>query len=303
MDIKEQVNDLNRREFMARGMWGAMLFTASVAGLHKLGGDAALAQDAPAAPPELVYNPHWWKIVFALSIMFCEIPYLEYSMEGEPADKRDEVFFANVRLLGERINWGSRVVPIKKALHPKTEILPYQEFEELLMRSEVAGVGMCWCRTTFKNCDRPRNTCIHLSFPGNRYDLMRRTDVSAVSRDELQATIQLAEEHGLVHELIRAGNDDTYYVICNCCPCCCAGLRGLIEFGNPMVVKSEFVPEVNDNCTGCGTCLERCHFGARSIVGRRAVVDADKCYGCGLCCTGCPNEASFLVQRPGIQGV
>jgi ferredoxin len=291
-------NELTRRGFLSHGMWGALLAYASLRGLKLAAGEGtALAADAPIAPEKLAYNPHWWKIVFAFSMLFNEVPFLEFVREGEPRDTRDATFFHYVRKLGERVNWGSRVVPVRRAIHPKTEILPYQEFEELLMRSEVTGVGTCWCRSTFKNCDAPRDTCIHLGMPGNRLDLMHRGEVSKVSRDEIRDVIRRAEEHGLVHELIRAGDEDTYYVICNCCTCCCASLRGLVQFGNKLAIASEFAPEVNSNCTGCGVCVKRCPFGARAIVNRRAVVDATKCLGCGLCATGCPNEATFLVKR------
>jgi len=289
----ENETGFTRREFVEMGMWGTLMLYAGAAGLSSLVETPALAQHM-AAPKELALNPYWWNRVFAYVMAMCEIPYLEFELEP---GKNDEEFFGKVNLLMEKINWGTRVVPIGKAIHPKTEILPYQEFEEVLMRSEVQGIGECWCRTTFKNCDRPTNTCILLGFPGNRLDLENKGHVAKVSRDEIRAVIKRAEEAGLVHELIRAGDDDTYYVICNCCPCCCAGLRGLVEFGNKGVIHSEFIPQTNDNCEGCGTCLGRCYFNARTLADGKIVVDPEKCLGCGLCCTGCPNEANFLVKR------
>jgi len=294
---------LDRREFLQQGMWGILLAYASVSSLNLFANSGEVFAQEVIVPKALVMNPHWWKRVFGVVMMLCEIPYLEYALSDESDEKkRDGEFFKNVGMLGKSVNWGTRIVPIREAVHQETEILPYQEFEELLMRTEVAHIGECWCRTTFKNCDRPTNTCIILSSPGNRLNLVEMEYMSRVSREEIRAVIDRAEEAGLVHELVRVGDEDTYYVICNCCPCCCVGLRGLIEFGNEMVVKSEFVPEVNANCTGCGRCLKRCYFSARTIKNGMAVVDTERCMGCGLCCTGCQNDASFLVKRQGESG-
>ena len=58
------------------------------------------------------------------------------------------------------------------------------------------------------------------------------------------------------------------------------------------------VPDIDAaKCTGCGTCLKRCRFKARSVANGKASVDTEKCMGCGLCSTGCPGKASFLVKR------
>lgn len=284
-------NAVNRRDFLEKGMWGALLFYASLSSLNIV---ANTAGAETVVPKQLVLNPHWWKLVYAAMAMLFEIPYLEAARE---ASESDAEVFRHIAGLGSELNWGTRVVPVRQAIHPETEILPYQEFEELLMRTEVRGVGECWCRSTFKNCDRPTNTCIYLAFPGNRLNLIDRGHVARVTREEIREVIERAEDAGLVHELIRVGDDDTYYVICNCCPCCCAGLRGLVEFGNRMVTKSEFIPEINEYCNACGACLDRCHFSARTIEDGRARVDPEKCFGCGLCCTGCPKDATFLVER------
>ena len=43
-------------------------------------------------------------------------------------------------------------------------------------------------------------------------------------------------------------------------------------------------------CLGFGNCVERCKFGALSIVGGRAHVDREKCKGCMSCITVCPRH-------------
>lgn len=52
-----------------------------------------------------------------------------------------------------------------------------------------------------------------------------------------------------------------------------------------------------DLCTGCGTCLTLCRFGA---INERFEVDPIRCEGCGVCVDFCPVQAiDFPVQRCG----
>ncbi len=52
-----------------------------------------------------------------------------------------------------------------------------------------------------------------------------------------------------------------------------------------------------DLCTGCGTCLGLCRFGA---ITDRFEVDAIRCEGCGVCVDFCPEKAiDFPPQRCG----
>jgi MinD superfamily P-loop ATPase len=52
-----------------------------------------------------------------------------------------------------------------------------------------------------------------------------------------------------------------------------------------------------DLCTGCGTCLDLCRFGA---ITDRFEVDAIRCEGCGVCVDFCPAKAiDFPPQRCG----
>lgn len=52
-----------------------------------------------------------------------------------------------------------------------------------------------------------------------------------------------------------------------------------------------------DLCTGCGTCLSLCRFGA---INERFEVDPIRCEGCGVCVDFCPvNAIDFPPQRCG----
>lgn len=49
-------------------------------------------------------------------------------------------------------------------------------------------------------------------------------------------------------------------------------------------------PEVNDNCTACGTCKEVCPAGAIEIKDK-AFVNKSSCWACTTCVYNCPNNA------------
>jgi ferredoxin len=46
-----------------------------------------------------------------------------------------------------------------------------------------------------------------------------------------------------------------------------------------------------EECTGCGACVDECPTEAISMVAGKAYVDAETCIGCGLCVDACPEEA------------
>ena len=109
--------------------------------------------------------------------------------------------------------------------------------------------------------------------------------------------LRRAEEAGLVHSTSNTRGDIWY--VCNCCTCCCGILRGIAEFGlQHSIAQSAFRMRVDEAaCTACGTCLERCRFGALTVEAV-ACVDAARCIGCGLCASVCPAGALSLERRP-----
>jgi NAD-dependent dihydropyrimidine dehydrogenase PreA subunit len=56
-----------------------------------------------------------------------------------------------------------------------------------------------------------------------------------------------------------------------------------------------FVDE--DNCTGCGDCLQVCpQEGAIVFQQAKAVINHDLCTGCAACMSACPEEAIYEVE-------
>lgn len=200
--------------------------------------------------------------------------------------------------------WGSRVVPLNYNIDAETKFLPRQEIIEIISRSEVYAIGECYCRKKHQKetgCTHPRNTCILINAPQGKslYDIGEREIVyKNVSKEYVIALLDYCDKKGLVHQLIHFPSPNYFYVICNCCFCCCEVLSNYKKFLTPAVVKSDFIELTDpDLCVNCGTCVSKCPFEARNIIEGKLLVEESKCFGCGLCIRKCPESAIKLIKR------
>jgi len=193
-----------------------------------------------------------------------------------------------------------RVIAVGEAIPFSLAIHPYEQASEILATAKSWGVLDCMCRTRTRQagqgCSYPLQNCLVSDPDEGAFDddeLIR-----AISLEESIRILREAADVGLVHTTGNIGDHDS--IICNCCPCCCTLLRGVVEFYRPTVVAhSDFFAVVDETvCEGCGDCVERCHFGALSLPGSVCVVDHARCMGCGLCALACSPGALALGRRP-----
>jgi electron transport complex protein RnfB len=192
-----------------------------------------------------------------------------------------------------------RVVPAHGSV--KTEwILPYDEVRALLLEAKVFSVRDCICRREQdllgkRSCSFPLHNCLTMS------PVSRPARPEDVGKEQAIAILDQAEQIGLVHTVSNVLAGVNY--VCNCCGCCCGILRGITEYGlEHSVAAANYLAAVDaEECSGCGTCVERCQVGAMSLPGDTAVVDAKRCIGCGLCVTGCQAEAVRLQRKAAEQ--
>ncbi len=261
------------------------------------------------------------KRLFATAFGAMEVPLLEFYRKKSKY-KGEKYFFDKIEDLNKKFKWGTRIVPIKESIKNEIKILPVEEIREIIKRSRVRTVSECWCRKTFKNCKKPINTCFSLfiaedrlslsdrirdgealnSVKSNKKELLKKNYIfSSVSEKKINRILDETEKAGLVHQLVCVGDEgnNIFYVICNCCPCCCVSLQALIKYGKQIVKESNFVAEVNEKCRACNKCISRCYFGARGISVSSGIVEInqDKCMGCGLCVSVCESKATYLVRR------
>jgi electron transport complex protein RnfB len=174
-------------------------------------------------------------------------------------------------------------------------VCSHEEARRLIEAQSGFRLTNCGCRQETGACKRSR-TDVCLMFPGAKVTSDDGVPW-AISREEALAVLREAGRKRLVARPWREETPERTDGICFCCDCCCGYFR---EPGRWECDKGALVERTNrDACTNCGTCVEVCYFGARSLdeKGGSLVVDGEKCYGCGLCVAACPENNIELVPR------
>jgi ferredoxin len=185
-------------------------------------------------------------------------------------------------------------------------VLDYERASEVIKTATHRGIGTCYCRHKMyhmdKACEAPMDIC--MTFNNSASSLIRHGFAREVDVAEGLDLLQEAYENNLVQfgENVREGVN----FICNCCGCCCEAMIAARRFAimNP-VHTTNFLPEVNeDNCNGCGKCVNVCPVEAMTLVSannpdkpkmKKARLNEDVCLGCGVCVRVC-NKSSLLLK-------
>ncbi len=193
----------------------------------------------------------------------------------------------------------ARVITVEQEIPAGVEIYPYDKVSEYIANSDYIAVGICYCRhygeLMGRPCDKPKDVC--LSFGPSAKFIAERGFGRLLSREEAIKVLDRAEKAGLVH----CSSNTSRYVdfICNCCSCHCGILQSIKSAAVPSSgATSGFIMVVDeDECMGCGDCIDRCPMEAISMQDDIVVRDADRCIGCGLCNSVCPTSALRMEPR------
>ena len=198
----------------------------------------------------------------------------------------------------------SRTVPVEAEIAPtEEEVVPYEEISKLLDVSGTIGVGSCYCKhgkdLINDPCKRTDARKVCFSFGRTADFLIEQGFLEPCSKEEAQKIFKQCEEDGLVHKVVHRGLDPYKEVdaICNCCKCCCGILKTFRTGTLPLMDVTSHIARVDEEeCIGCGTCVERCNIEAVEVIDDKAVIDTDMCIGCGVCVTTCPSGAMKLER-------
>lgn len=72
-------------------------------------------------------------------------------------------------------------------------------------------------------------------------------------------------------------------------------VHGRHDPGLEMRTKRQRRLHIESWCTGCGSCVEHCRYGALELVDDKVRVDAEKCLLCGYCAAFCPDFSVKIV--------
>jgi len=188
-------------------------------------------------------------------------------------------------------------------------VLDYERAAEIIRTARHIGVGICYCRHKMehvgRDCSAAKDIC--LTFNNTAASLTRHGIARSIDVVEGLDLLQQARGQNLVQfgENVRRSVN----FICNCCGCCCEAMIAARRFGflHP-VHTSNFIPEINENeCTGCGKCVEACPVEAMGLVTANdprhpkkkvARLNRELCLGCAVCVAPCPQRCVTLVSRP-----
>ncbi len=193
---------------------------------------------------------------------------------------------------------GFKVIPIAQGLSADTVLYPSSTIKQQILKARKIAVAECICRKearlTGHECDHPTETCLSFGIAAEYY-----IENKAGREITAQQAIEILEESdrsGLVHAGVNTKHLSN---ICNCCPCCCASMKGMVQRGHnkEKYMNALFEAIIDpDECTSCELCLERCPVTALKVEDT-AVVDRDKCLGCGLCSSACTTGAISIKLR------
>ena len=188
-------------------------------------------------------------------------------------------------------------IPVNVSFSGKQKILEMNELASILSSAELIAKMECDCRQRMGNCIEPMDGC--LSLDDEARDAIDKGEGTRISVGEALAVMERTHDAGLVHMAYTDEGKDKADIICSCCSCCCHSLSAALRFGySDHVFSSKMIASQNhDRCIGCGTCVDRCQFGARELVGGELEFHENRCFGCGLCLKTCSENAITMVKR------
>ena len=170
----------------------------------------------------------------------------------------------------------------------------------VLDKTEIA-VGPCMCQKALKKRNGTYVKDMVILYGAEAYK-MAYPDYKDLSPHEAKELLRKFQEEGLMptfYTCWRAGS--WVYAICSCESKICLPVRAQKAAGAVMYPGPDIVSLNSDECIGCGTCIERCHFGANTLFNGTSQVDPSKCYGCGICISTCRGQARKMVERAGYR--
>ena len=209
----------------------------------------------------------------------------------------------------------ARIIPAYKSIKDLPGVLPCENYQEILKEQELIAVVPCSCRycttSVGKQCTDHDEVAhwVCLQFGRGADYAITRESGRELSLEEALELNEIIEEDGLLH--IWPNNDTMIgpKTSCNCCRDCCMIYVPMDQAGlsiGSVWEKSRFQASViQDDCTGCQECVDRCKFDAIEMVRPegskkyKAVINAENCFGCGACAVGCePGAIKMEAVRP-----
>lgn len=191
------------------------------------------------------------------------------------------------------------------------QVLPLKDCYKIVEYSDPIASMSCVCRKNTRATDErhpDEYSCLGLGtgmLKWERWPERYRGGVQFLSTQEAKEWFDKWDDAGMVHMIMvyGTGAEGLPFVggLCNCDYPDCGPLRIRLDYDiQHVLLKAHYVAMPDyELCTGCGTCVQRCQFGAikMELTTEKANIDMFRCFGCGVCETGCPEGAINLERR------
>ena len=221
-------------------------------------------------------------------------------LDKEFAQLMEEYIPTLVGTLGRHTPAVMRVIPLNIQIDAEHMVFPYEDLYKVVRESKSIQVMDCMCRKekalVGQPCEHSLEVCLALANSEGAFDKYPKG--RSVTTEEALEIIKKADEEGLVHSTYNVQNG--LLAVCNCCPCACLMLRGMMKHNAPhLMAKSNYVAVIDqETCEACGVCASsRCPVEAILEQDGSYVVDATRCLGCGVCRATCPTESITLLRK------
>ncbi|MFZ7101621.1 MAG: ATP-binding protein [Peptococcaceae bacterium] len=198
-----------------------------------------------------------------------------------------------------------KIIKINKSIPVQDleQVIPYPAARKIVLDHPLdIAVLECPCRASSPHPCSPSMVCMIIGRPFTDFILEHHPHKSKrLTGEEALALLEEVHQKGCVHSaFFKEACLDRFYVICNCCKCCCLGLEAMVKHGVPIMAPSGFAARINEElCIGCGACMAKCPFEA--VTGSYEIMK-EKCMGCGVCLTACTRKA-IVLERDETKGI
>lgn len=176
------------------------------------------------------------------------------------------------------------------------QIITYPVARKIILDYPLDVIAIeCACRSVSPNPCSPSQVCMIVGKPLTDFAREHRAKFKQLTQQEGLDLLDDAHRKGWVHTAwFKDAVFERFYAICNCCKCCCVGLKLMRVHGVPNVLSSGYACRKNETlCAHCGICRKACPFEA---INESDETVYEKCMGCGVCVSMCKKSARLLVR-------
>ncbi|MDI6686836.1 MAG: 4Fe-4S dicluster domain-containing protein [Desulfobacterales bacterium] len=207
-----------------------------------------------------------------------------------------------------RLNDAVKFITINKNIELRNldQVLPYRYAKDIILKNPQNIVAYeCPCRAQKSDPCKPTDVCLVVGEPFADLSRMVQPFRSRrITPEEALRILKEEDQRGHVHTAwFKTAMLNRFYAICNCCKCCCLGLKFMFEYNMKTVLPSGYRAVVGEDCIGCGECVKYCQFDAIEIISisdngkekKKVKVIPERCFGCGICESKCKKENISLI--------